>query len=385
MGPVPMNRRFALRALLAALVLGSLAAIPVASKTPPARLAAPPAADLIASYAVPAGAQPSALCPPRLVTLQFSFGTGCIHQGGDPRPAAGPSSSASKAAREGPVATPKCYGNGENGSRIQLIYAYLFGTPNRSSKIVPQILKTFVPHMEGIFRKTSKDEGRELGLRFYAPGCLLGVDVVGVPYNLVAPKVAGAKQFPNLVQYLYDNGYQDSNKKYLVWLDAAAGFPACGVGMLAGDESPTPINVMDGNPAFGLVPASVLGVPPMFATVFGPGCWGSGSPLAHSELHELLHTLGAVQFSTPNSNQAGHCVDAYDIMCYSDPNAPPELRVMQPRCVKQPTTALDCNADDYFNASPPPDSYVATHLNIADSQFLGAAPLDVAPVRFPRF
>ena len=35
-------------------------------------------------------------------------------------------------------------------------------------------------------------------------------------------------------------------------------------------------------------------------------------------LHEVSHTLGRVQMSSPNSSGAGHCNDQYDLMCYED-------------------------------------------------------------------
>ena len=35
-------------------------------------------------------------------------------------------------------------------------------------------------------------------------------------------------------------------------------------------------------------------------------------------LHEVTHTLGAVQNGAPHSSKAGHCTDEWDIMCYAD-------------------------------------------------------------------
>jgi hypothetical protein len=43
-------------------------------------------------------------------------------------------------------------------------------------------------------------------------------------------------------------------------------------------------------------------------------------------------------------------------------------------------TKLDCNHDDYFNTNPAPGSYLATHWNPANNQFLtNALPLPAAP------
>jgi hypothetical protein len=81
-----------------------------------------------------------------------------------------------------------------------------------------------------------------------------------------------------------------------------------------------------------------------------------------------MHNIGGVQLSAPNTSGGWHCVDEWDLMCYSDtPNHP----TMVTRC---PDTArnrlFDCNHDDYFHTSPTPGSYLATRWNAANSQYL---------------
>jgi Ricin-type beta-trefoil lectin domain-like len=74
-----------------------------------------------------------------------------------------------------------------------------------------------------------------------------------------------------------------------------------------------------------------------------------------------------VNNSAPNSSQAGHCVDGYDVMCYPGAGvAPTRLRCPD----RADARLLDCGHDDYFNTDPKPGSYLATHWNVADSQFL---------------
>ena len=83
---------------------------------------------------------------------------------------------------------------------------------------------------------------------------------------------------------------------------------------------------------------------PLVALVYQP-CYGDVTAL-----HEVLHTLGAVQPGSPNYDNNGHCSDDFDVMCYSaggfgagivcdDPDLEP---------------LLDCNDDDYFNPAPGP-------------------------------
>lgn len=82
-------------------------------------------------------------------------------------------------------------------------------------------------------------------------------------------------------------------------------------------------------------------------------------------LHEITHTLGGVQRSAPHPSGAWHCTDGFDVMCYDDGSA----------SRRQTTTcrgrSYDCNKDDYFNPSPAPGSYLASHWNVYDSAFLG--------------
>lgn len=92
--------------------------------------------------------------------------------------------------------------------------------------------------------------------------------------------------------------------------------------------------------------------------------------LTHTVLHEVAHTLGAVQVSAPDSTGLAHCRDEADVMCYADggPNGgvfsacAPTDGVISER--------FDCNKDDYFNPRPPRGSYLAKHWNVYDSVFL---------------
>jgi len=101
----------------------------------------------------------------------------------------------------------------------------------------------------------------------------------------------------------------------------------------------------------------------------GPDCWQLGQSHASVQVHELFHTLGAVQLSAPNSDGGGHCTDMPSVMCS---NAKPTVRA----CTNRPVEVLDCGQDDYWNPSPPSGSYLATGDNIATSVFFGPQPQD---------
>ena len=101
----------------------------------------------------------------------------------------------------------------------------------------------------------------------------------------------------------------------------------------------------------------------------GPSCFELGTSKAEAQLHELLHTLGAVQLSAPHSDGGGHCTDFPSVMC---PRGKPMIKA----CARQRVEPIDCGLDDYWNPDPPQGSYLATHDNIATSVFFGPQPQD---------
>jgi len=103
------------------------------------------------------------------------------------------------------------------------------------------------------------------------------------------------------------------------------------------------------------------------------GWWPEGM------LHEITHNLGGVQWSAPHSTQPvglqdpryGHCWQGYDVMCYTeDSGAAHAMRNDCPRIGGAIPQTYDCGHDDYFNPSPTPGSYLATHWNVYDNDFL---------------
>jgi hypothetical protein len=96
-------------------------------------------------------------------------------------------------------------------------------------------------------------------------------------------------------------------------------------------------------------------------------------------LHEMTHNLGAVQWGAPHSTEPpgqqnpayGHCWEGADVMCYVEDAGAAHGMVQD--CQSLPGAipeSYDCGRDDYFNPSPAPGSYLATHWNTYDSAFL---------------
>ncbi|HVE74905.1 MAG TPA: hypothetical protein VNA30_07470 [Mycobacteriales bacterium] len=274
-----------------------------------------------------------------------------------------------------PAKPPTCYGDGESGARVQLVYGWLQGRPDRSATTVPLIRKEVAPRMDGLIRSNSP--GHDLGIRFaFEAGCRqLSVLRIAFPASVAAGS-AGRKPEVHLTRmsdHLASLGHSDDNRKYVVMWDEWNEAPVCGIATLrSAEDTRDPVNLHDG-----LYGADILGLTPKYAVTFaralsprGPACWLAGRSGATVPVHELLHTLGAVQLSAPNSDGAGHCLDGPSTMC---PNGGTVI------CQRAPVEQLDCRRDDYWDPDAKEGSYLAEHRNIARSRFFGPSPLDDLP------
>lgn len=324
------------------------------------------------------------LCGPGLTLLESAHHRSCVHPAGDLYDAR---TQAPWRAATPVTAPPVCYGDGQSGPRVQLIYGYVAGQTNRAAVVVPQIRSVFAPRMQAMIKAASG--GEDLGIRFaYDAGCkAISVPVVAFPAATVQG-TGGAvadTQFTAMISHLQKLGHTRTDRKYQVIWDWWNRGGVCGLGELAPDlDQPTPVNLHNGVPTAGShtdLP-STLGVHdsvpvPRYSAVWknvfgprGPGCWELDQSGAGVQVHELMHTLGAVQLSAPHSDGAGHCTDTPSVMCTG--NGPPAV----PACARQKVQVLDCGQDDFWNPDPPQGSYLSTAGNIATSQFFGPQPQD---------
>ncbi len=115
-----------------------------------------------------------------------------------------------------------------------------------------------------------------------------------------------------------------------------------------------------------------------FALLFGNAATpGTGSFFGTDQqypaeflLHEVAHTLGAVQDSAPHSTLAGHCIDEHDVMCYADGGPNNALATLCGSPFAPTNEAFDCGLDDYHSPEPAAGSYLATHWNLQRSSFM---------------
>ncbi|MFJ6370144.1 RICIN domain-containing protein [Streptomyces virginiae] len=233
--------------------------------------------------------------------------------------------------------TVQCDGDGSTGNRVQVVYVHAPGK-DRYSEYVASFRK-WAADADLIYSTSAKETGGVRHIRY-----VTAADCTPTVLNIELPTSALA-EFSATNNALAGKGLDRRDRKYMIFADTQV---YCGIGTFAGDERPGQANQSNFGPSYGRTDS---------------GCWGG-----HTAAHELGHNLGAVNNSAPNTSRGAHCTDEYDVMCYSDTPYYPQMRNI---CTNQAAeNILDCNHDDYFHTSPKPGSYLATHWNIADNQFL---------------
>ncbi len=344
-----------MRALLLAALLGSVLSVPAQ---------AAPAERVVAASGRCAGFTPVG---------RFS----CVHPEGDLYDEAAATRWAGVAAATAPV---PCYGDGTTGPRVQLIYGYAAGRPNNAVAVTKLLRVAIAPRMQAVINAAAA--GKDLGIRFaFNPGCA-GISVPVVRFPASTEKGTPEQRFGVMIDTLQGLGYTRNDRKYQVIFDGFTTEGVCGLGELMPDmDQPHPANVHDGVPTVGARTdplSSVGGVPlPRYSAVWrstftarGPSCWELGQSKARVQVHELFHTLGAVQLSAPHSDGGGHCADTPSVMC------PTQRKPLVKACATQPVEVLDCGLDDYWNPAPAAGSYLDSRENVARSTYFGPQPQD---------
>lgn len=231
-----------------------------------------------------------------------------------------------------------CEGDGVTGNRIQVLYARAADRPDQYTTYLTSI-RQWATDADQIYYDSAAETSGTRRIRFvHDASCTLSV------LNVVL-STTGDDNFSNTINELKALGYNRTDRKYMIFMDANV---YCGIGTFASDDQSGQANANNIGPDYGRT---------------DNGCWG-----AHTAAHELTHNLGGVQDSAPNSSLGGHCVDEFDVMCYSDSPYYPAMRYS---CAdNNHENRLDCNHDDYYHTNPTANSYLATHWNVANNQFL---------------
>ncbi|HEY1015318.1 MAG TPA: fibronectin type III domain-containing protein [Herpetosiphonaceae bacterium] len=245
-----------------------------------------------------------------------------------------------------PLANNRCPDDGETGRRIQVLYARAADVPDRF-EAVKEPLRSIVAGADEIYALSAADTGGSRNLRLVREAvgdtCLVKITPVELSEQ-------GDDSFGSTIMELQRKGFNRRDRKYLIYMDARL---ICGIGTMYQEPRPDLVNPNNQGPSYARVDAQ---------------CWAP-----RPSAHELGHTLGAVQDTAPHTTSYGHCVDEYDLLCYSDAPTYPTMIVLCPD--ETLNSRLDCGHDDYFHTAPAPGSYLATHWNSADNMFLIGAPL----------
>ncbi|MFJ9454505.1 RICIN domain-containing protein [Kitasatospora sp. NPDC101447] len=297
------------------------------------------AAPVAAAAAQPAALTPAANAQPPSAADLLKGGSPVLDAGtkalvGDAADAS-PKNPAAGAAAGGSAVV--CDGDGTSGNRVQVVYVHAPGKDRFAQYLAS--FKKWAADVDTIYDASAQETGGDRHVRFVTES-----DCTAAVLN-VQISDADIRDFNSQNNALAKQGFNRKDRKYMMFTDAQV---YCGIGTFDGDERPGADNQSNFGPSYGRSDS---------------GCW-DGATAAH----ELGHNLGAVNDSAPNSSKAGHCVDEWDLMCYSDAPNYPKMKTVCPD--NSHDDRLDCRHDDYYNTNPAPGSYLATHWNVANNRFL---------------
>jgi hypothetical protein len=261
----------------------------------------------------------------------------------------------------------------ESGSpadpKIRVIYAYPSDGPNNFSTDANMIQSDLKVAFDTVAAASNSTKSLRFDLGTDCGSGYLDITTVHLPHpaSYYNSPSGGATTFGELKADVAAAIGSSGNLKrnYLVYTDGINGCTGCGgVGEFLPDDSAGSSN------------QSNLGG--LYAFVYYGYWWNSTDPnlvafrAEQAALHEVGHTLGAVQHSAPHSSGGAHCFDEYDDMCYNDGGSYFQNggSLTYPCPKSGYSERWDCNADDYFNPSPPSGSYLSTHWNAYNSVFL---------------
>lgn len=250
---------------------------------------------------------------------------------------------------EMPSAPPACAS--ENAFRV--LYVLAPATLDLFDARASQI-EAGIAAANAVVLESSLPHGIDIRLRFFCD------DEGQVMITKVrVPTVALAAHFGTIVSDLRAQGYDREDTKY--WVVYEATNSRCGgcagQGQFWHDDRATADNANNQGAMYAITYLGNFGAQANTAT------------LSNVMLHEASHTMGAVQSSAAHASGGGHCNDGIDVMCYADagPTGAFDANVC-PRLVVTwvgPEMPYDCGQDDYFHPAPAPESYLATHWNLA--------------------
>lgn len=337
---------------------GVLASISLALALAAATLTVP-ASRVIATPRAAGTTTAEATCGPELRPIARGL---CTH-GGDRASLGLGSAGGARLASRGSTVKELCAKDGRSGPRVRVFYGYPNDTVSRAATIVPWI-RTSVASADANLDARTRADGQHL--RMYCQD-----DRAVTVTSLALLPIGGDSTYTftdvissltaRVTNGLGPNDFDTPRMTYVVFVDnVTCCYGPSGQGTLYLDDRADPRVNANNQAIYG----------PRFAMVEVNGTTATG---AYIFLHEVGHTLGAVQDSAPHTSGAAHCYEAYDVMCY--PDGGPWFTgggSMVSACAVMPSGqySFDCRGRDYYDPTPPTHGYLATHWNTADSAWL---------------
>jgi hypothetical protein len=266
-----------------------------------------------------------------------------------------------------------------SGHRIKILY----GAP--TSRATPteeevEAIRSFVRRMNWkILSESLRSSGNTRALRMRVDCDANGqikvwpfIVAVGNPSQVFARAEevygypSGAESVKNLIFY---NGSDSSED------------PAAGYGQMANDSIKSSSDSANGSRSR---TSSAVVYRPLEGIHTQWGYW-----TLHVALHELFHSMGAVNSNAPYGTEGNHCEDGIDVMCYDDKSQPwfDPVKYSETRCPASSGFAtpvgvpLDCMYDSYFDAAEESGEWLNTHWNTGgyENPFLVEAPSPAPP------
>lgn len=278
-----------------------------------------------------------------LAELPSVQGKNLVTHGSDPIPPPKPGE-APRLTREVPW---PCVGNGAEGPRIEFLYAHGVGATSLDS--LKPTFEAYARKIQGAFLTSAQETGGYRLLRYTTDAnCQLVIHDVTVSANALA-------SFDTMITELDTQGFNKQDRKYHMWVEANS---YCGIGTVYEDDKASNTNINNTGPSYARSDRN---------------CWN------YAEAHEIMHNLGGVQNSAPNSTGGLHSRDEYDIMSYADGGPTGQIVIKCPN--KASEDLFDCNHDDYFTTVS--NLYLDTHWNTADSSWLETNPPAIPTTTLP--
>ncbi|MBO9523592.1 MAG: hypothetical protein J7518_18835 [Nocardioidaceae bacterium] len=229
---------------------------------------------------------------------------------------------------------------GSSAPAFQVVYAYPRDAGNRRSSAIRTIRRAMA-QANGIIYKSARETapGSDVRLRVRC-NRYQAISVATYAFSKAGADGRG-ETFRQIITAGRKAGFRSGASKYVVFWDSGIS-GMCGQAEMHLDTSRSVANANNtGN---------------NYAVVYGRTCW-TGT----STMHELGHTMGAVQNDAPHATGTAHCNQEQDVMCYADGGPSGRTSNLRYSCAR--IVRFDCGHDDYFRVGRT-SGYLATHWQV---------------------